>query len=304
MSRSYMFYPGCSLEGTAGDFHKSTMALAGALGIDLPEIPDWICCGATAAHQSDEMLALALPAKSLLAAKGKRVAVCCAACFSRLKAANHKITSDPAVRQKVAKVVGADYDGQTPVVHMLEILATDVGPAEIAKRVVKPLSGLKVACYYGCLLTRPPEVTQLDDAEDPMLMDRLLQAAGAQALNWPHKTECCGGSYSITDVGTVKLLTRQVLAMARLAGADCIAAACPLCQINLDMRQADIEAETGEQFALPVFYFTQLLGLAIGLGAKELGLGALVVDPGKLLADKKISSGPIASPASCGRCAE
>jgi len=299
-----MFYPGCSLEGTAGDYCKSTMALAGALGIDLPEIPDWICCGATAAHQSDEMLALALPAKSLLAAGGKSVAVCCAACFSRLKAANERIASDPAVRKKVAKVVGADYDGQTRIAHMLEILAADVGPAEIAKHVVQPLTGLKVACYYGCLLTRPPEITQLDDAENPMLMDRLLQAAGAEALDWPHKTECCGGSYSITDVGTVKMLTHQVLAMARQAGADCVATACPLCQINLDLRQADIEAETGEQFDLPVFYFTQLLGLAMGLGAKALGLGALVVDPGKLLADRKIISGPMASPAPCGGCAE
>jgi len=304
VSPSYMFYPGCSLEGTAGDFHKSTMALAAALGIDLPEIPDWICCGATAAHQSDEMLALALPAKSLLAAGGKTVAVCCAACFSRLKAANHEISSDLAVRQKVARVVGADYDGKTRIAHMLEILAADVGPAEIARRVVQPLAGLKVACYYGCLLTRPPEITRLDDAENPMLMDRLLQAAGAQTLDWPHKTECCGGSYSITDVGTVKLLTRQVLSMARQAGADCIVAACPLCQINLDLRQADIEAETGEQFGLPVFYFTQLLGLAMGLGAKELALGALVVDPGKLLTDRNIGSGHAASPAPCGRCAE
>jgi len=284
VTASYMFFPGCSLEGTAGDFHKSTMALARKLGIGLPEIPEWICCGATAAHQTDELLALALPAQSLLAAKGKPVAVCCAACFSRLKAANHEIASDPDVRKKVASVVGADYDGKTRVAHMLEILAADVGPAEIARRTVRPLSGLKVACYYGCLLTRPPEVTQFDDAENPVMMDRLLAAAGAECLDWPHKTECCGGSYSITDVSTVKMLTRQVLEMARAAGADCVVTACPLCQMNLDLRQGDIEAETGEKFGLPVFYFTQLLGLAMGMSADELGLGALVVDPAEVLA--------------------
>jgi len=278
-----MFYPGCSLEGTARDFHKSTLAVADALDIDLQEIPDWICCGATAAHQSDQTLATVLPAQSLLAAGSKTVAVCCAACFSRLKTANHEITSDQAIRQDIAEVLGQDYDGRTPVKHMLEILARDVGLDEIARRVVRPLAGLKVACYYGCLLARPPEITQFDDAENPTLMDRLLEAAGAEPIDWPHRTECCGGSYSITDVGIVKSLTGEVLSMAALAGADCVAAACPLCQINLDMRQKDIEAETGRKIGLPVFYFTQLLGMAFGLDAKQLALRALVVDPDPVL---------------------
>lgn len=281
--KSYMFYPGCSLEGTAGAFQKSTLAVAGALDIDLVEIPDWICCGATAAHQSDRMLALALPAQSLLKAGGKTVVVCCAACFSRLKTTNHEISSDPAVRREVAGVVGADYDGLTPVKHLLEILADDIGPDAIADRVTSPLAGLKVACYYGCLLARPPEIMQFDDAENPTIMDRMLAPTGAETIDWPHKTECCGGSYSITDVDIVKSLTREVVSMAKLAGADCIATACPLCQMNLDMRQKDIEADTGEELGLPVFHFTQLLGLSLGLGAKDLGLGALVVDPGELM---------------------
>jgi len=281
---SYVFFPGCSLEGTARDFHQSTMAVAGALGLALPEIPDWICCGSTAAHQSDPLLALALPAKSLAAAGGNTVVACCAACYSRLKTANHEISKDAATRRKVAEALGHDYDGKTPVAHLLEVLVRDVGLPAIAARIKRPLEGLKVACYYGCLLSRPPEVTGFDDAENPTLMDAVCKAAGATPLDWPHKTECCGASYSITDPGIVLDLTREILSMARAAGADCIVTACPLCQLNLDMRQKDIEAKFGEAYGLPVFYFTQVLGLAMGLAPEQLGLKSLVVDPMPLLA--------------------
>jgi heterodisulfide reductase subunit B len=281
---SYVFYPGCSLEGTARDFGLSTVAVARALGIDLPELPDWTCCGSTAAHQSDPLLALALPAKNLASAAGRTVAVCCAACYSRLKTANHEIARDAATRRRVAEAIGRDYDGRTPVAHLLEILVRDVGLKPIAGRVKRPLKDLRVVCYYGCLLSRPPEVTKFDDPENPTLMDRLMEAAGATAVDWPHKTECCGASYSITDVDTVLALSREILAMARAAGADAIVTACPLCQLNLDLRQKDIEAKFGEAFNLPVFYFTQVLGLALGLAPRELGLGSLVVDPAPLLA--------------------
>src|SRR5512142_2145877 len=140
----YAFFPGCSLEGTAWDFLKSTKAVARRLGIKMPEIPDWICCGSTPAHQSDHLLSLALPAKNLLAAEGKTVAVCCAACYSRLKTANHEIRHDPETRRSVAEVLGTDYDGATPVLHLLEILARDVGIPRIKEAVRRPLSGLKV----------------------------------------------------------------------------------------------------------------------------------------------------------------
>jgi len=283
---SYVFYPGCSLEGTARDFGQSTMAVAKALGLELPELPDWTCCGSTAAHQTDPLLALALPAKNLAAAGGKTVAVCCAACYSRLKTANHEISASPDVRRRVAEVTGIDYDGRTPVLHLLEILAKDIGLAKIAAHVTRPLKGLRVVSYYGCLLSRPPEITNFDNAENPMLMDNVMKAAGAEAIDWPHKTECCGASYSITDVSIVLALTREILSMARAAGADCIVTACPLCQINLDMRQKDVAKKFGEEYNLPVFYFTQLLGLALGLEPASLGLRSLVVDPMPLLAAK------------------
>jgi heterodisulfide reductase subunit B len=273
------------MEGTAHDYQKSTVAVSRALGLELPEIPGWICCGSTSAHQTDALLSIALPAKNLVAAGGQTVAVGCAACYSRLKTANHEIANNPELRKTVAGVVGQDYDGKTEILHLLEIMARDVGMKKIAETTKKPLKGIKVVTYYGCLLSRPPEVTQFDDPENPTLMDQVLEAAGATILEWPHKTECCGAGYSITDVAIVKRLTREILAMAKAAGADCIATACPLCQMNLDLRQKDTEKASGEQFNLPVFYFTQLLGLAFGLSRKDLGLRSLVVSPNKLLAE-------------------
>ncbi len=285
----YAFYPGCSMEGTAADYRLSTLAVARALGIELPEIPDWICCGSTAAHSTDPLLAAALPAQNLAAAakmgvNGGRtkVAVGCAACYSRLRLANLHIAADAGFRGAVAQAVGADYDGQTPIVHLLEILARDIGVAALAGKVRRQLAGLKVACYYGCLLSRPPEIA-FDDVENPTLMDQLMRAAGATPLDWPHKTECCGASCSITDTAVVCELGREILAMAKAAGADCIVTACPLCQLNLDLRQQDINKKYEEAFNLPVFYFTQLLGLALGCSVKELGLDRLVVNPWPLL---------------------
>jgi heterodisulfide reductase subunit B2 len=281
----YAFYPGCSLDATAKDFQVSTLAVAGKVGLELPEIEDWICCGSTAAHNTDHLLADALPAQNLRAAKGQPVAVACASCYSRLKMANHHIANDAAVRAKVASVVGGDYDGLTPVRHLLEILSDDLA-AQVAKAIRRPLKGLKVACYYGCLLSRPPEVTQFDDAENPTAMDKLLETAGATPVDWPHKTECCGASFSITDTSIVVDLANQILSMAQAAGVDCVATACPLCQLNLDMRQQDVEAKYGRKYGLPIFYFTQLLGLAMGCSPREVSLDRLVVDPLPLLRSK------------------
>jgi heterodisulfide reductase subunit B len=285
---TYAFFPGCSLDGAAKDFRSSTLGVAAKLGLDLPELKDWICCGSTAAHSTDPLLADALPAKSLSTAGGATVAVACAACYSRLKTANHHIAGDAALRAKVAQVVGHDYDGRTPVLHVLEILVRDIGLARIAAAIKRPLTGLKVACYYGCLLARPAEITGFDDPENPTLMDRLLETAGATPVEWPHKTECCGASFSITDSGIVLDLSNRILLMAQAAGADCIATACPLCQLNLDMRQKEIEARSGNRYNLPVFYFTQLLGLAMGCRAEELSLDSLVVEPKALLEAKGI----------------
>jgi len=287
---SYVFYPGCSLESTAKEYALSTTAVSAALGLDMPELPDWTCCGSTAAHQTDALLALALPAKNLAAAAGNTIAVACAACYSRLKLANHEIAGDAENRARVADALGADYDGSTPVKHLLEVLRDDVGFDAISGRVSKPLAGLRVAAYYGCLLLRPPSVMRFDDPENPTLLDRVVAATGAEPVDWPAKTECCGASYSITKTEIVLRLSHGILAAARDAGADCIATACPLCQLNLDMRQRDIEKRERERFGLPVFYFTQLLGLALGLPSRELGLRNLLVDPMPLLSRSGLMS--------------
>jgi len=285
---SYVFYPGCSLESTAKDYALSTNAVAAALGIDLPELAGWTCCGSTAAHQTDSLLALALPAANLAAASGKTVAVACAACYSRLKTANHEIAGDAVSRRLVADALGADYDGSTPVKHVLEILRDDIGMAAIADRVKKPLAGLRVAAYYGCLLVRPEAIMRFDDAENPTVIDKLMTAAGADTVDWSAKTDCCGASFSITKTEIVLRLSRAILTAAREARTDCIVTACPLCQFNLDLRQSDIEKKNSEHFGLPIFYFTQLLGLALGLPPQRLGLQSLLVDPLPLLTRKGI----------------
>ena len=285
---SYVFFPGCSLEGTARDYQRSTMSVARKLGLDLPELEDWICCGSTAAHSTNSVLADALPAKNLSSAGGKTVAVACAACYSRLKTANHRIVNNPILRTRIAEVVGSDYDGRTPVSHLLEILSRDIGRQRIAAAICRPLTGLKIACYYGCLLSRPPEVTAFDDPENPKLMDQLMEICGAVPVDWPHKTECCGASFSITETGIVLQLTNEILSMAKEAGVDCLVTACPLCQMNLDLRQKDVEARFGRRYNLPVFYFTQLVGLAMGCSKSDIALGSLVVDPQPMLSIRNI----------------
>jgi heterodisulfide reductase subunit B len=287
---SYVFYPGCSLQSTGKEYALSTMAVAYALGIEMPELPDWTCCGSTAAHQTNELLSLALPAKNLAAASGNTVSVACAACYSRLKTANHEIAGDAEKRRMVNEALETDYDGSTPVKHLLEVLRDDIGFNGIEERVVTPLSGLKVAAYYGCLLLRPPSIMRFDDPENPTLLDKVVAATGAEPVDWAAKSDCCGASFSITKPEIVVRLSGGVLKAAKDAGADCIVTACPLCQLNLDMRQRDVERKTHERIRLPVLYFTQLLGLSLGLPERDLALQSLFVDPKPVLAKRGLMS--------------
>jgi len=281
----YAFFPGCSLESSAWEFDQSVRAVFRALGIELEEIPDWVCCGSTPAHATNATLAVALPAINLLAARemGCSVATACASCYSRLRTANHKIRSEPEQRKRAERMIGKPYDGGVEVRHVLDILVNDFGLQAIRERLLQPLEGLRVACYYGCLLTRPPEIVAFDDAEHPTSMEDLLAAAGAEPVEWPFKTECCGAGLSMTQPETVNRLSHRLLSMARSAGAQCIAVACQMCQMNLDLRQADATRAHGEIPETPVLFVTQLLGLALGLSSKELGIEALAVSPGSLI---------------------
>lgn len=274
----YAYYPGCASESTAQDLHSSSLAVAQELDIDLVEIDAWSCCGATPAHQTDRILGVSLSAVNLLKARkmGLDVVVNCAACFSRLKKANHEISNFQKIRRKVGNAIGHDYDGSVRVRHFLEVLLEDVGLEKIHNSLSRSLSGVKVACYYGCLLVRPHEITGFDDPENPIYMDQLVTSMGGESLEWPHKVECCGGGLSLTRTDVVVSLSESIVGMAQASGADCIAVACPMCQINLDIRQSDMKEK---KYNMPIIYITQLLGLCLGISQTELGMNKLMVSP-------------------------
>ncbi|MDD2541997.1 MAG: heterodisulfide reductase-related iron-sulfur binding cluster, partial [Desulfuromonadaceae bacterium] len=214
---NYSYYPGCSLHASAGEYDLSTRELFKTLGIGLTEIPDWFCCGATPAHNVDELLSLSLCAKNLeLADKVEGdMAVACASCFSRLKTAQHVLGESDVKRKQVEKAIDAPVKLDSNVKHLLEILAKDLGLERLAAAVNKPLSGLKVACYYGCLLTRPTDVPNLDCAEAPTIMERVIEAAGAETVAWTHRLECCGANFTLSRPGVVIQLTNAILDSAK-----------------------------------------------------------------------------------------
>ncbi|TWJ19597.1 CoB--CoM heterodisulfide reductase iron-sulfur subunit B family protein [Geobacter argillaceus] len=287
---SYSYYPGCSLHASAKEYDESTRGLFKALRIGLVEVPDWLCCGATPAHNVDELLSLSLCAKNLELATGVEgdLAVACAACFSRLKTTQHTLAGNEEKRRQVAYALDAPLAIGKPVKHLLEILAGDLGLEQLAAAVQKPLSGLKIACYYGCLLTRPPEVPQLDCTEAPTIMERVIAAAGAETVSWSHRLECCGANFTLSRPGVVLKLSGEILASAKRAGADCLMVACPLCHGNLDIRQQEIEAASGERYGMPVFYMTQLLALAAGVAPGKLGFDSMITNPVPLLKAKHL----------------
>ena len=275
----YAYYPGCSAESTARDMHQSTLAVADALDIELVEPKGWTCCGATAAHQTDRVLAASLSVANLVKVKnmGMDMVANCAACYNRMKMANHEVVQNDDIRKSVADAVGIDYDGSVNVRHFIEILMQDIGLDKIKESVKNSMDGLKVACYYGCLLVRPFEVTKFDDPENPTSLDRMVEAMGAESLEWSHKLECCGGGLSMSRTDVVVKLTDSILSMAKAAGADCIAVSCPMCQINLDLRQQDIEKTLSKKYDMPILYMTQLLGLCLDIAPAKLGLDKLMV---------------------------
>jgi heterodisulfide reductase subunit B len=290
----YAYYSGCSLEATAKEYNQSVKLVARHLGVELWEIPDWSCCGATAAHNKDHLLSLALPARNLAIAEaeGLDVAVPCAACFSRLRAAETAVRESKEMQATISQVIGREYRGTNRTRAFLDIMVNVVGLEKIKEQVVKPLAGMRLAAYYGCLLVRPPAMTAFDDPEDPMTMDRLINALGGEAVSWSYKTECCGGSLSTArgDIGARMIY--QILRHARDAGAEGVVTACPLCFLNLDMRAAAAAAAAGDQLNLPIFYFTELMGLAMGYAPKDLGLNSHFVNPIPALAAREILRHP------------
>jgi len=285
----YAYYPGCSLHSAGSEFDVSMKRICAPLGVELEEIDGWICCGTTAAHSCSRLLSLALPAANLALVEKmglKEVVAPCASCFARLKAAQYETSEDAELREEVNRLLDEPYGGTVKTLHPLEIFASEEGLEALRKAKARALPHLRVACYYGCLLTRPPKVKRFDECEYPMTMDRVLREVGITTLDWDGKTLCCGAAFSLTDTEIVYKLTGAILDEAKAVGANAVAVACPLCHANLDMRQSEIEEKFGKEYRLPVFYFTQLLGLAMGVSGRDLALGKHLVSAEDLIREE------------------
>lgn len=287
----FAYYPGCAAEGSGIEYGMSVERTAEILGFELQEMDDWNCCGATSGHNTDKLLSLALPARTLAIAEKmglNTIVAPCAACYSRHRHAEHAIQHDPAMRKKIEAVLETELKGDAETLSILDVLVNKIGTDAIAAKVVNPLTTMKAACYYGCLLVRPVEYTGFDDAEDPQTMDKVMKALGAEPVEWSHKTECCGAAMvtSRPDVGMPMLY--RVLKDAKESGAECLVTACPLCGLNLDMRQTAVEKQFKETFNLPIYYVTELLAIACGDDYKQVGIEKHFVEAGKFLENVKV----------------
>lgn len=283
MSATYAYYPGCSGLGTSVEYEQSTRAICKALGVKLVDIPDWSCCGSTPAHTVDHVLSCALSARNIAQAETldvQGIITPCPSCLTNLKTASHRM-QDTAFKGRVESVLGNPVENRLPVMSVMQVLFEKVGPERIAERVTRPLTGLRVAPYYGCIMNRPPEVMDFDDCENPIAMDELMAALGADVAPFPLKVECCGASFGVARKDMVMKLSGKLLDAAEDVKAHAMVTACPLCQMNLDLRQRQINAANNARHEMPVFYYTQLIGKALGLGDECLMLDKLSVSPAR-----------------------
>lgn len=291
----YANYPGCSAGTTGKAYTESFGYVASKVGIELDEVPNWICCGASAAHAQSRDLGDAMPARSLANAEeafgDEPVLALCAACYGNMKRTVVAARSDDARRERMEQLIGKPYGAKADVVNGIEpFLDADV-QARLKANVTQPLNGLKVACYYGCLLVRPRTVTAFDDEENPQSMETVLALTGAEPVEWNRKTECCGASHHFSAPRDMKPLVDRILEDAVECGAEAIATACPLCNMNLDMREAEINrirvSHHQERLHIPVYFFTQLIASAMGATDEEAALQRNFVPGVGLLAAAK-----------------
>jgi heterodisulfide reductase subunit B2 len=276
----YAYYPGCSLEATGRPYEESVAQVAKSLGMDLVELEDWNCCGATAYMSVNEILSFSLSARNLCQAKkaGDTLITPCSACYTNLRKTEAYMAEFPEMKKKVDESLAQanmKYEGGVVTKHFLQAIMEDVGVEQILSRVKRPLTGLRVAPYYGCQIARPYGIE--DDSDNPMMLDNLLVAIGATPTYYPMKTVCCGGSLMGTREDVALRLCRNLLLCAQQDKAQCVAVTCPLCQLNLDAYQTAINKKYGTHFNLPIVYFTQLMGIAFGLNTKDLGLTQCIV---------------------------
>lgn len=277
----FTYYPGCSLKGTAKDYARSIADLCHFLDIELDEIPDWNCCGATAAHSIDRQVSIALAARTLiLAAKmpHSEMLVPCPMCFNRVKTASYALQQDRGHHLEISQP-----DSVPAIWDLANFFATEKMLEAVAKKIRKPLEGLKVVSYYGCMANRPPEITGASDYEDPQALDRIVTNLGATVISWPYKTDCCGASQALSLKPVEVNLVGKLLDMARRVGAQGVVVSCQMCQANLDMHIERADSASRKASPLPIYYFTELIGLALGVEGVPKGLSKHITDPLSLL---------------------
>ena len=268
------YYPGCALHGSSNDYEQSVRACLRPFKVCLKELDDWICCGATAAHSLNSLLSVSLPARNLGLAERtgcSQLLAPCPMCSMELIKANHALAESEDLRQRVSDIVELPVAGSTQVLNLIQLFQ-QIGLDEIRWKVKKRLTHLNVACYYGCLLTRPPKTLRFDDPERPESMEAIVRGLGASPVEWNYATECCGAGMTMASEDIVLELAHKILSNAAEQGANCIAVACPMCHLNLDMKQADIERRFGVRHNMVIYYLSDLVGLALGMDEGELGI--------------------------------
>ena len=270
----YSYYPGCSMHSTGIEFHKSMTYVNNSIGVRFVEIPDWNCCGASSGHNVSRELGAALPGRNVALCEkqglGLPIVAPCAACFNRMKHAVHMARGEE--NEKLSRLIEMPIKGDLEILSLLDVYNKPELVKSIKSAVISPLNGIKVACYYGCLFSRPAEVTGAGNIEDPQSMDDIVKLTGAQAVDWAFKTECCGGAHHVDLPDESRPLVYRIFKNARANGADAIVTACPLCMMNLDMRQGAVNKKFGEQFDIPVFFITELMAVSMGASLKESGV--------------------------------
>jgi heterodisulfide reductase subunit B len=273
----YSYYPGCAQHGTAVDYRMSVEAIFKRFGIELEEIKNWNCCGAL--HVDDRSTRVALSARTLAATKGLDIATPCNLCYSNLMRANTAL-EDSDLKNRVNGALATKYEGNAKPKHLLEVVVKDLGFMKLSEHVKKPLK-IKAVPYYGCLLTRPEN--KFDSPENPKSLDNLIAALGAEPVKYFYKTKCCGGLILITNEDLALELAKDLLMMAADSGADCMVVTCPMCHLQLDGKQKAVEAKFNIKIDMPIIYFTQLIGIAMGIPPKELGLDKHLVSTDKFI---------------------
>lgn len=278
---NYLYFPGCTLYTKAKNFDQTARNCSLLLGFELVELPNWTCCGATFPLATDNLMALLPPARILARAKeqGEILTTLCAICFNVIKRTNHLLQRDGEKREKINQFMEMNYQGDLKVLHYLEILKQEIGFSTLKEKVKKPLNGIQAAPYYGCMLLRPFEEIGFDDKERPTLFEEFLESLGAKPIDFPYKIECCGSFQSVGSPEVATECAYRILTSAMKQGAEVVVSTCPLCTFNLDQKQSDILKTHLDFKTIPVLYFTQLLGVAMGLDPQALGFHQNAVDP-------------------------